>query len=322
MAEFLVSAAERERLCPLSSPDEALLVSRGDSQLGELRVGLFLSAEAIAQLGRGHREPWTARRLAGFCQAAEGVSHFLYLHHRAQASRPVSLLELEAQAELDKYLSVLLQLWASGRRAASTELRAASLATGARAPASTPRSVSATVSRACSRRRRPRMLEVLDTCSRAGSRPSCARCAGSTGWAAARSSRRSPRDWRPESTAASSGGGPGSAARRPAASRRRTCPPAPRARCDRSGPSRWPLRVSESTGGLSFASMIGRAPAISCRARLVARSTSAKRLSTSGKAIFDGDASHQDSLEDERKKDHAHYSSCRGVSRPTAVDKT
>jgi len=125
VAEFLVSAAERERLCPLSSPDEALLVARGDLQLGELRVGLFLSAEVLAQLGRGHREPWTARRLAGFCQAAEGVSHFLYLHHRAQASRPVSLLELEAQAELDKYLSVLLQLWASGRRAASTELRAA-----------------------------------------------------------------------------------------------------------------------------------------------------------------------------------------------------
>src|SRR3989442_545799 len=37
--------------------------------------------------------------------------------------RPVSQLELEAQGELDKYLCVLLQLWAVGRRGASAELR-------------------------------------------------------------------------------------------------------------------------------------------------------------------------------------------------------
>ena len=35
------------------------------------------------------------------------------------------MLELEAQGELDKYLSVLLQLWAVGQRKASSELRAA-----------------------------------------------------------------------------------------------------------------------------------------------------------------------------------------------------
>jgi len=51
------------------------------------------------------------------------VSHFLYLVHRARARRPVSQLELEAQGELDKYLTVLLQLWAVGRRSASPALR-------------------------------------------------------------------------------------------------------------------------------------------------------------------------------------------------------
>ena len=35
----------------------------------------------------------------------------------------MSQLELESQAELDKYLAVLLQLWATGRRAASPALR-------------------------------------------------------------------------------------------------------------------------------------------------------------------------------------------------------
>ena len=121
---FLVSAEERERLAPGSSPDEALLLRGGPvACVGELSVGLFLSDEVLAQLGRSHREPWSGRRLSRFCVAAEGVSHFLYLSHRAQAGRQVSMLELEAQAELDKYLCVLMQLWATGRRSASTELR-------------------------------------------------------------------------------------------------------------------------------------------------------------------------------------------------------
>ena len=121
--QFLLSAEARERFCAQSSPDEALLVSR-EAELGELRVGLYLAPEVLESLSRGHREAWTESRLHRFCQAAEGVSHFLYLHHRAEAERPVSMLELEAQAELDKYLSVLLQLWACGQRAASGELRA------------------------------------------------------------------------------------------------------------------------------------------------------------------------------------------------------
>jgi hypothetical protein len=118
--DFLVDESVRELLAPQASPDEALLVSeRGD----ELRIGLFLGEPALSQLARGAREPWTAERLSGFCAAAEGVSHFLYLLHRARSQRPVSQLELEAQGELDKYLTVLLQLWAVGRRKASPTLR-------------------------------------------------------------------------------------------------------------------------------------------------------------------------------------------------------
>jgi hypothetical protein len=120
--EFLVSAEEKRRLAPAQGDDEALLV-RGSLALGELDIGLFLSDEVLAQVGRSHRDPWTGPRLRGFCAATEGVSHFLYLCHRAGTERPVSMLELEAQAELDKYLCVLLQLWATGRRAASAELR-------------------------------------------------------------------------------------------------------------------------------------------------------------------------------------------------------
>lgn len=120
VADFLVGAAERARLAPASSPDEALLVTESGE---ELRVALFLDEQVLSQLARPAHAAWTHERLAGFCAAAEGVSHFLYLAHRAQTDRPVSLLELEAQAELDRYLCVVLQLWAVRRRSASAELR-------------------------------------------------------------------------------------------------------------------------------------------------------------------------------------------------------
>jgi hypothetical protein len=120
VGKLLLSAPERARLCPGASPDEALLICEDGETL---HVGLFLDEGVLAQLARGQGEPWSIERLRGFCHAAEGVSHFLYLAHRAEQHRPVSLLELEAQAEVDKYLCVLLQLWAAGRRAASPELR-------------------------------------------------------------------------------------------------------------------------------------------------------------------------------------------------------
>ena len=118
--EYLVDEDARRRLAPQASPEEALLVSE---QGQELRVGLFLAEGVLRELDRGAEQPWTHDRLTAFTTAAEGVSHFLYLQHRAQALRPVSQLELETQGELDKYLTVLLQLWAVGRRAASPELR-------------------------------------------------------------------------------------------------------------------------------------------------------------------------------------------------------
>ncbi len=120
VGDFLVGAKVRERLAPSASPQEALLVLESGE---ELHVALFLERKVLSQLARASSEPWTASRLQGFCAAAEGVSHFLYLAQRARQGGQVSQLELEAQGELDKYLAVLLQLWATGRRAASPALR-------------------------------------------------------------------------------------------------------------------------------------------------------------------------------------------------------
>lgn len=45
---------------------------------------------------------------SALCAAIEGVSHFLMLVERARRSEPVRLLELEAQAEVDKYVCARL----------------------------------------------------------------------------------------------------------------------------------------------------------------------------------------------------------------------
>lgn len=56
------------------------------------------------------------RVLDSYCQLTEGVSHFLYLLQSALQDRRVSLLELETQAEVDKFASCLLQRWAEDDR--------------------------------------------------------------------------------------------------------------------------------------------------------------------------------------------------------------
>ncbi len=78
--------------------EELLVLEEPDG----LSVGLYLEEAVGAGAVRGELGP-TA-------QAAEGVSHFVYLSTRAASGRPVSLLELEVQAEVDKFALLLLPL--------------------------------------------------------------------------------------------------------------------------------------------------------------------------------------------------------------------
>ncbi len=123
--EFLVNreAARAAGRSP-RAPEELLVVEDGEG----VRVGLFLDEAIIsaAALTDPHdrRPRLTARAaLAPVACAAEGVSHFVYLAIRAAAGRPVSLLELEVQAEVDKFAVLLLHLWRRGLRRMSPALR-------------------------------------------------------------------------------------------------------------------------------------------------------------------------------------------------------
>jgi hypothetical protein len=106
--DFLVTdrdhlpAAARSR----GPTDEELIVAQpeeGDS--GEIAMSLYLDPELLERLDRADpMERLHDGNVADYWTALEGVSHFLYLAWNAGHDKPVSLLELEMQAEVDKYV--------------------------------------------------------------------------------------------------------------------------------------------------------------------------------------------------------------------------
>jgi hypothetical protein len=104
--DFVVGADVRDDLVQARRPREQLLVCEGD---GEMALALFVDPDAIANLHRNdpaHRLDDT--NLGDFLLAVEGVSHFLYAIWCARQHRAVTQLELELQAEIDKYVTCLL----------------------------------------------------------------------------------------------------------------------------------------------------------------------------------------------------------------------
>lgn len=106
------------------APEELLVVEEDDG----VSLGLYLSPGVVAAAaGADPHDPrprLTARgALRGVACAAEGVSHFVYLATRAAAGGRVSLLELEVQAEVDKFALLVLHLWRRGLRRMSPALR-------------------------------------------------------------------------------------------------------------------------------------------------------------------------------------------------------
>ena len=107
--DFLVSDPQRLREVigePLS--DEQVFVVEHD---GEVRIGLFIDQRVLDRLQR--HDPLDVLdedNLNDFCTALEGVSHFHYLIWSCARGRSVSLLELELQAEVDKYAAAIALL--------------------------------------------------------------------------------------------------------------------------------------------------------------------------------------------------------------------
>jgi hypothetical protein len=90
----------------LRSTDETLLVSEDDDGLA---LSLFLNAEMLARLESANPlDRLRADLLDDLWKVLEGVSHFNCVVWKATQERPVSLLELELQGEIDKFVSTSL----------------------------------------------------------------------------------------------------------------------------------------------------------------------------------------------------------------------
>ena len=107
--DFLVTdAARAAQLSGGGHPppsDEQLLMAEG---VDGLELSLYVDAEVLRRLAaRCPLHALDERNLADYCTALEGVSHFHYVVWNTDRTREISLLELELQAEVDKYASAL-----------------------------------------------------------------------------------------------------------------------------------------------------------------------------------------------------------------------
>lgn len=105
--DFLVTDRGRLPAAARSgTAEEELIVAQSSEGGGEVAMSLYLDPALLIRLAR--EDPLTrlhAGNVADWWTALEGVSHFLYLAWNAGHDKPVSLLELEMQAEVDKYVA-------------------------------------------------------------------------------------------------------------------------------------------------------------------------------------------------------------------------
>ncbi|MDX2010130.1 MAG: hypothetical protein SFW67_08070 [Myxococcaceae bacterium] len=111
--DFLVDAEAARALGGTGRSREELLVADDGESLD---LALYLEPALLERVSRheADAEAMLNEELPGFCEVTEGVSHFVYVAQTAQLSRRVSMLELEAQAEVDKFAVCTLLRWGTG----------------------------------------------------------------------------------------------------------------------------------------------------------------------------------------------------------------
>jgi hypothetical protein len=117
--DFLVTDREvAETLDEQGRPvDEKLLIVERDDHA---EVSLYLDEGVVERLtDHDPSRRLDTRNFADFLTAFEGVSHFAYYAWNASVEKPVRLLEMELQAEVDKFVATHLLLRRQGERAPS-----------------------------------------------------------------------------------------------------------------------------------------------------------------------------------------------------------
>jgi len=118
VTEYLIAPSEVAHLPGGGS--RTLVSQEGDV----VRVGVVLDEATNAHLEQADpRERLDHANLGSFSTLTEEVSHFLYVLSRARVERPLTRLEMELQAEVDKYLIALFFLGLQNEGIVPIELR-------------------------------------------------------------------------------------------------------------------------------------------------------------------------------------------------------
>lgn len=100
--------AELEGGADVRPTPEKVLVQESSDEMG---ITLYLDAKLLERLtSLDPRRQLSRANLADFWTVLEGVSHFNYITWNAAADKSITLLEIEMQAEVDKYVSARLLL--------------------------------------------------------------------------------------------------------------------------------------------------------------------------------------------------------------------
>jgi hypothetical protein len=107
--DFLVTSREQLPAAARDgASDEELIVAADHDGVG---VSLYLDPALLERLRQSNPlVRLNESNVADYWTALEGVSHFLYFAWNAGHDKPVTILELELQAEIDKYVASYLLL--------------------------------------------------------------------------------------------------------------------------------------------------------------------------------------------------------------------
>lgn len=106
--------------CLLADNAETVFVSEDDDGMA---LSVYLDEALLKRLKADDpTENLQPQQLDDFWTALEGVSHFTYLAWSAQSDKSVTLLELEMQAEVDKFVSAWLLALSQDDRALAERL--------------------------------------------------------------------------------------------------------------------------------------------------------------------------------------------------------
>jgi len=106
--QFMIDLETLKKLHPTSFEEskigeKIILRSNEDSSVD---IALYLQEEILKNLGKNCPEDdLNEENLADFCTVVEGISHFLFVGFRTQMTLPISAIELELQAEIDKFIA-------------------------------------------------------------------------------------------------------------------------------------------------------------------------------------------------------------------------